>query len=1156
MSIDYRQRGSSLARTLVVASSTLAILLVCFSIYQYGQVPPTADAPPRAPRLPSPPTEPVGYRSDNGDEPGVEIGQGVIGAGERTQITIYPRDGNQALAEIEVLDWTPAPGSGNEFLLSEPDVRMRTNDGHAVRITAKRGKLEARQRDGGGLDPRRGRLSGNVVIQYDRLSEKQRAALPPERRDRIDPAELVRIETEEIEFDLEYSKLLAPGRLVLSASDVRLDASNLEIRFNEAANRIEHLRISHGGTLELLDRGGGMGMSLPGLEDSSQNVTVAQWLYASLQAGLRARMPAKEATPAADPTPAPTPADEVPVFRTDAAKEDQVRPPIRYYARFDGDVDARQLAGGSVQSHLQADSLEIVRDVSNVERDQSEAVQRGQTALADAAVAATDDRVILTWADTLVVEPCGAEDDRCAGQSRSQITATGTPVRLTHAEGEATAHKLIFDPEDSSVRLSGSGERAAVVSSAGQGRIVGLEIHSYRRGDEFFIEATGPGELVSYAVADVVGRTPSNDRASGDQDSQTSRVSFADRMAARGHVVTERGLDSAGRVYSREVRLLDSAEFRGLVRMAHDDVALEGDVVSMDFGTRRRGLFGHEQTLERVHAQGHVSMLQGEDSISCREIEIQMQARPGGGTMPRVATAWGDVSARQGERTITAREKLIVDFEPIVRVAVASGEGERAAESDVVGGGTSGSETTRGSPEPAGAARTEAGVSRLRAFGEVSVTDASQGFEVTAETLDCAVVNGSEIDTAVVEGAEGQPAAVRLDTFTITGARIKLNVREQWAEVPGGGRLTFRSQKDLDGSKSAEPIPVVITWQDWMRYRGDKNRAVFSGRVHATSQSTTTFDCQRLEVYFDDVPVEDAAQRGGDGQWKIVREMARRIPLLDRALDREQSRRFNKEVAYLEASGNAVALTSEIDAATRRVISRTRISGPKLWVNLRPEVRKMMIEGPGNLLVEDYRPQEDGRQDGEGGGRVAPRASGGLFAVGQNGGPSTTLIEWEDLMWYDFSVKQTRFEGKVSLKHFSGSELDRIRGRKVDASGGGRSTFLTGDVLTVDFLDREKRSRTAKDDRLGLLSSRRLSQFQASGSVVLQDQSEGLSVTADRIVYWKDRQVLAIFGSPRRKAHIVKQRVGRLPHQVSVEHLFYNLTTGEWELARPAIRTR
>ncbi len=160
-------------------------------------------------------------------------------------------------------------------------------------------------------------------------------------------------------------------------------------------------------------------------------------------------------------------------------------------------------------------------------------------------------------------------------------------------------------------------------------------------------------------------------------------------------------------------------------------------------------------------------------------------------------------------------------------------------------------------------------------------------------------------------------------------------------------------------------------------------------------------------------------------------------------------------------------------------------------------------------------------------------------------------------MWYDFSIDQIRFDGDVSLKHFSGAELMRIRGGSTPnstAAPTGRATYLTCGSLTVDFQDRDDRVRKPRRQRMGRLSADRLRQFQASTSVVLQDDSEGLYLTADRVVYWADRDVLAVDGTRERPVHITTQKPGRLPNQLTVERLFYNLATGETELAKPVLK--
>lgn len=1158
------RHATGLVRTLVVASATLAILLVCFSIYQSSQHDPEATAGLRIPRLPSTPDEPVGYSDESGalDTPGVALGQGIIGPGQKIQITLYPREGKRARLEIAVRDWTPLGGSSNEFLLSEPEARMRTKDGHAVRVTAQRGILQAQRKSGSGLDPQRGTLTGNVVILYDRLSEAQRADLPEELRDRIDPADLVRIELDEIEFDLEYSKLIVPGHLHLSARDVEFDAADLEIRFNDAENRVESMRISRGGRLELHEQRKPPGSSIPGVgTDDSPQLTLVDWLRASIRTGLTAKPQKQTDKPSAAPENVAFTQEGVPVFRSDEQEGKKPKPPIRYYARFEGSVDARRLLADTVRARIQADVLEMIRNVSDKDQANARASQMPQPPQDEKAPTPAKERIALEWSDRLLVQACASGDDRCASETRSRITATGSPTRLHHPEGDATCAKLTFDPDGSKVWLYGTPADPVVVRNADQGVMTGVTVFSERHGDDMYIHVTGPGTL----VRSVEGSSSPNNAAESDK-ARPALIEFADELEVHGRFVS--GLPkidfATGKVSSRQRRVLDRAVFVGKVRLHQADMSLHADALTLTFG-QKRGLRDSSGIVERVAAQGHVVMTQGADRVTCREIDVALTVSPDGRTVPQVATALGDVVAENGGTVIQARDKLVVDFETVARVS-SPADGAGTGVADVEPGPEVAVPDTGAQPaEHKVSRRYESVAKRLRAWGEVIVSDPAQALDLSAEKLDCSIANGRDIETAIVEGLTDRPASVRLDTFTVIGRRITLSVPDENAEVPGAGRLTFHSRKDLDGRKVAEPIPIAITWNDRLEYRGSENRAVFSGNVHAASEMTTTFDCDRLLVEFDDVTYTTdegtaSSPRGRPqapeptaSDWWIFQEIVARLAPASRERKRVQmTSRFSKEPAYILATGNAVALTSEIDPVSGLIKSRARISGPRLSVDLRPDVSKMVIEGPGNLLLEDNRPARPGDA-------LADRGPGGLFDVSRDAGPSNTLIEWDDLMWYNFAIDQTQFEGNVSLKHFSGAELMRIRGLSAEGSAevpAGRATFLTCDALTLDFLDRDERARRPADRRMGGLSADRLKQFHAKGSVVLQDESEGLSLTADRLIYWKDRELLGIYGSPRRRARIVTRRPGQLPNQVSVERLFYSLATRKLEVSKPGLNTR
>jgi hypothetical protein len=328
-----------------------------------------------------------------------------------------------------------------------------------------------------------------------------------------------------------------------------------------------------------------------------------------------------------------------------------------------------------------------------------------------------------------------------------------------------------------------------------------------------------------------------------------------------------------------------------------------------------------------------------------------------------------------------------------------------------------------------------------------------------------------------------------------------------------------------------------------MKYQGRENRAVFSGAVHAYSQTTTEFDCEQFLVEFADVaagPAPDDKRQ----DWWIFQDILDSVGR-DKGDAKPDPARggFAKEPTYLLATGGAVALTSQVDPVTGKLKSRARLAGEKLSVDLRPEVSKMLIESPGTLLLEDFQPAAASKQ-------ATGKGKPGLFEMDERSGPSKTLIAWQEAMWYDFSINQTRFEGDVTLRHFSGAGLERALGQAIGDSANadaGRSTYLACDVLTADFLGRQQRAHRAEDRRMGRLSAAQLRQFQAIGSVEIQDEGEGLYLNADRVVYERARDILAIHGSTQRKAQIWVQKPGELPTHVKATRMFYDVKTGRVE---------
>ncbi len=1138
----HKRRAATVVRSIVVALGTLAIVLVCFWMYQAAQPDsgPTATAHGPQPTSSDPPdveaSEAVG--GADGSPHGVPIeGGALLGPGKRVTLSIYGAKGRGgSRGEISCADWTPLAGSPDEVLLVKPEIRIRTNNGHAIRATADEALLEADRRGAGSVDIKRGQLRNNVVVEIDRLTKKERAQLPEELRDRIDPSQIVRIETDEILFDREYSKVILPGPVRLDACDAKVRAADVEIRFNEVAGRVEYCRFNTGGEFELYQADPALDITIPGMSTERKQQPVTEWIRSTLETMLAARQAPKEpGEPVVAESGVPVTVDGVPVFRGDDGSGVAEEPgrPIKYHARFQGDVDARQFAGQDQESRLQADRLEILRDFGNRDRRRMRAAAAG--ASEDPSSTPADHRVVVTWTTRLVMEAVSPEDQRNIAGVRSNVTAFGSPVHLSNPEVDVTCGRLAFRADESAVDLYGTESDPAVVRMADQGLLAGVEVHTKQTEDTFHIQATGPGVLVRrQAAADQ--EAPARVDLAKLSD---SAIRFGRSLDVRGRIVNRTKIGLAQGISRHAVRLIDIARFEGQAGMREGETLLEADVLTLTFGSDAKGDF--EQTVRRVEGRGDVLMIQGADRLTCQEMDLDLTTDEDGKPTPALAITRGDVSAVQGDRSIRARDELIVDFDLITRPARPFDAAKEYQTAVAAGLDATHIDWEARRREHEAKSMREPAVTRLRARGEVRIIDPAQSLDLVSKKVDCAVADGRRISRALVSGLENQPASVRLDTFTMTGREIRLDVENERVDVPGDGRMTFLSMKDLDGGKVDNPISVSVTWERWMKYRGERNEAVFSGNVHASSETATTFDCMELRVEFQDVEPESREDQPVVDSW-IFQDM------LDRLAEGEAEEgptiageSFSKQPAYILATGKAVALTSRFDRLSGKLKSRARIAGPKLSVDLRPDVSKMLIEGEGSLMLEDFHARADTDR-----GPESTRGDGGLFKIDQDAGPSKTLITWKDLMWYDFADDQARFEGQVKLKHLSGAELERRFDRDTtgtERANPGRATFLSSDVLIIDFLRRSERTGPDAGRREGGLSAERIRRFAAHGNVELQDSSEDLWLSALRVVYERDRNLLAIHGSKRRPARVFTPNRG----EVRAEEIFYNTSSGTLE---------
>ncbi|MGB0715021.1 MAG: hypothetical protein ACPGXK_04030 [Phycisphaerae bacterium] len=1189
-----KRRGASWIRTLVVAISTLSILIVFFTIYQWS-LPPEQDRPvtrsirKRVPPVPqeSPPqsrfsivdsatagndetAEPDSRQTASTDSPKpstskIEIGNGIeVGQSHGVTFEMYPNEGERPVAVFKVDSWAPVQGAQNEFHVQEPDVTVFTKSGHGVKARAHEGYLETRGKLGANTSVRRGRLIGDVVIRIDRLSEQERRALPEAERN--DPSRIVTIRTGEIRFSYDYAKVTIPGPVSLTANDAKLDTENIEIRFNEREGRIETCHINGGGSLEVLQQYADMSVALPGVTDSGRSRRhVSDWFGATVDSLIAAKNEvAAQAAIEAQTRRNQEAGIDVPIFEVSAGKKKQESSPdsdVPYFAKFEGNVVASQVSGGEVASTLRGDRLTIQREFTKEDRKDVQTRQvngRGGAAKAPSQSAgqpttggAEGERLSLTWSDRVMIEAVTGKPDQV--NHPPGITAFGAPLIIDSGDGRAECTSLDFQPDGSRVTLRGDEERIARVQLPDQGEIVGREIYFEQDGPRFEIEVLGPGRLYPGQSPTIAGsgsvrpRRPSSDGPGDAATREGDAIIFSNSLQVFGHMVSENIIDLTGGLVQKQYRILDRADFAGRSTLQLADTALTADRIAIVFSSERTA-DGIIQTYRRLTGEGSVEMYQGADRLTSHRIEIELRTVDGQ-PEPVRATAWGNVNANQGARVIRCREMLMVDFDAVEKTPppydpVRAYHRAAAAGIDVLSVDWAAQQQRHERRR-----NREIVPVRLQATDEVFVSDAVQSLEVTGDTLDCIIRDGIAISQVSIEGESSRPGRLELRQFSLLGQQIRLDAEKEDAAVDGRGTMRFLSNKDLDGQRVESPIPISISWGESMRYRGHDNEAEFFGGVHAGSESSHSFDCEKLKVLF--VSAEAApSSTNADADWWVLNNLIPERGSSDDSGSPFGQTQFDKEPSYLLATGKADAMVENREGD--RLLSRATIRGDQLSVDLRDDISRMLIEGEGRLLLEDFESADSGEN-------VPPSSASSAeplaFEIGQNAGPSKTLITWQRQMWYDFGRRIAQFEGAVDLRYFSGSVLNDIfgPGSSPEGASGSRKTFLACNTLAVSF-DGSDQASNAEAGQIGGMSASSIKSFFAQDNVRLNDESlQGsgteadmqLIVNAARISFDRDRTLLSAFGTPRRAATFTRRVPGQLPDRSQALRVHFNTDTGK-----------
>ena len=674
----------------------------------------------------------------------------------------------------------------------------------------------------------------------------------------------------------------------------------------------------------------------------------------------------------------------------------------------------------------------------------------------------------LVWTGEVAVMPVENPDSQPATKSAT-ASAPAPPEKRTHLivegdrvelqdskQGTIICRKLEVHNEKKQIWLTGSRECPVAMSTGVDSRIL-VEDTLFVDRQAGVARITGPGTMIRRDTPSAGPDTRPAPPKLNDGRPEESAADFELSWHKGGQIDFDRAPVEApnpvagGPPIAKQVVYLKHAAFQGDVDAGLSNQNIAADEMDVVFTPPEPKLELRQKAKQarpdkgasgspidttqarQVVATGNVRMNQrsdrttqqkGErttDLVTCKRLEIDMGTDDTGRNVPRIARAFGKVSAEQSSqsfvgpvpvgapqvRDIRADDQIVIDLASIPKPITDAQRQQFENYARKQGYTQDSPEWQRWEQKLKN--RREIVLRKMVARGNVTAKDEKQDLnDLAGDTVEFAFDAAGKISTALVVGRTDKPARIDHNTFYIRGQQISLNMEQQSVEVPGAGLLRFYSDQDLDGRTLDKRVPIVVTWDRQMWLRGKENVGTFSGSVRGASQNNV-LESSELRLRFADAQKEAATVRPAATITQGLR--AALWPKQQTKPRNGLEDRVKKRLARLDASGDAVVVSSAYEdttgtretrvaaafksmlpeflqtpasrpsaAATRRLLSRVRATGPRIRVDL--DEQQFLIEGEGNLLVEDYRLPKEGRtQRREGKDRIV----NGSHSVGAAG---------------------------------------------------------------------------------------------------------------------------------------------------------------------------
>jgi len=1116
-------------RKIVLATGTFALLLLAYAAYRLSNAP--AEKPPTVQ-----PEVVLSATSQPATQAVLTGPQGLrLPPGSQAALDIFDSKGRLRY-RFKAAAWQAI--SESELDLQQPQISIFMPAGQVVRITAQTGQTIVEPVGRRQFRPKRGWLRGNVVITVDRTTRQWRQQHPDRKSPQKHPEFLITVKTDSLHFDTDLSLIDTDSPVEVHSAEISLKTVGLKLTWNQPMNRLERLEMPNGGTLE-----------------------VRRALYA--QAPRRPTSRPAGQGPAASGSAAGTP---LPAGTQPAAATQTTRPSEFldiYEATFLGPVQVTQFEGTAAVASLTSDRLlRLIFTLGRKERQAAAGPPASQPASASAAASAgqspqPESRLVLNWKGRLTVKALERRTSPPASR-QAVVLVRGSRVLLKDRENTIRCQEITYDAIARRAHIKAAPDAPALITDSRGRYLRGTDILFDRSAGVLLVD--GPGEACDPAFAgqtpaDRTGRPekalarwtgslkvefaksspPSADRRRA--DTVLPLLLFGSQQAGASQPALSPTSSRSGRLFATHIRIAGSA----LVQRADGQASAE--LLEAWFyrpAEPGRQFFG---PIKSFLAKGKANISQRDEGISAESISVSFSMDRRGRSTPSHIVAEGNARAHQANAFLAA-ERIEAALRELPEAVGPAAEPNRKTDLRSL--------LARATGRKSSAITGRIGVTAVKASGNVRVVDPDRPLDIAADELNATLPDGRNLKEVRLVGSEDRPAAVAVEDYALSAERIDADLQRQDVSVPCPGMLKILVKRGLEGTELKRPEPLEVHWSERFTMEGSKNLAVFRGSVRATVAGTAVAADELMVVFSPAAGTEKTAQgaglRAGHLWWQIGRLLSRTANAAGRPAVRRPGRlAVRREPVFVLAKGNAVAVSSRFDEASGILLSRLRLAGPVISVDL--DRKQLTVNGRGTLLVEDYRVAKAAKALS-----TIPSAAARKVRLPSGAVPSQTTFAWVNGMMFSLPEQIAVFDGTVQMVHRSGSrivlgpQLAKALGANVEQLRAlpGRIANLQCENLAVRFRQvraGESASRKGKPQNDLWLQQARLASIVATGKVFLREPDRWL--IAERLVYDSRTQTILLAGDGTKARLFTQDEVQGKFRMAEASLIRLNLATGE-----------